>query len=137
MSKTATSLHWAVLTAALAGLALLVAILFFFDPSSYGFYPGCLLHKATGLQCPGCGSLRAMHQLLHGHLSAALHFNALLVLSLPLCGWYVGVCALRRFRHQPIGLALPAKWIWLFAGMALLFGIWRNLPGSPFAMLPR
>src|SRR6266513_4699752 len=71
---------WAV--AALAATVLFV-ILFFFSPSQYPFYPRCPLHAMTGLHCPGCGSLRAVHSLLHGDIGAALHFNALLILSLP------------------------------------------------------
>jgi hypothetical protein len=119
-----------------AGLVALVLVLFWFDPSQYGFYPTCLFHKTTGLLCPACGSLRALHQLLHGHLAAAFHFNPVLVLSLPLCAWFMGVYTVRKFRDQPMNLAVPAKWIWLLAAIVLAFSIWRNLPGSPFAMLP-
>lgn len=38
----------------------------------------------TGLECPGCGSQRAIHSLLHLDIAAAFKFNALLVSSLPL-----------------------------------------------------
>jgi len=64
------------------------AILFCFDPSGYSFFPICVFHQTTGLLCPGCGSLRALHQLLHGHLLIAFRFNPLLLLSLPVAGWY-------------------------------------------------
>ena len=37
-------------------------------------------HAMTGLWCPGCGGLRAVHDLTHGHLVTALHENALVVL---------------------------------------------------------
>jgi hypothetical protein len=36
------------------------------------------------LPCPGCGSLRAAHQLLHGNLSAAWALNKALLIGLPL-----------------------------------------------------
>src|SRR6266446_10007644 len=71
-------------------------ILFLFNPAQSGFYPVCLFHQSTGLLCPGCGSLRALHQLLHGHLVAAVHLNALLVLSLPPVCWVAGRSFLRR-----------------------------------------
>ena len=64
-----------------------VAVLFFFNPSQSSFYPACLFYQTTGLLCPGCGSLRALHQLLHGNLAAAFHFNALLISSLPILAW--------------------------------------------------
>jgi hypothetical protein len=137
MAKTATSFRWLLLGGAGSGLVALVLVLFWFDPSRYGFYPTCLFHQTTGLLCPACGSLRAIHQLLNGHLDAAFHFNPVLVLSLPLCACFMGFYALRRFRHQPVNLALSAKWIWLLAAVVLAFSIWRNLPGSPFAMSGR
>src|ERR1700730_11233149 len=58
-------------------------VLFCFNPSEYRFYPVCLFHSYTGLLCPGCGSLRALHQLVHGHVIAALRFNILLISALP------------------------------------------------------
>src|SRR5438045_3746474 len=66
-------------------------VLFFFEPGAYTFYPRCLFYQTTGLLCPGCGSLRATHQLLHGHIAAALRLNALLVTAIP-----VGACLLVR-----------------------------------------
>ena len=58
------------------------AVLYFFNPSTHGFYPVCEFHQLTGLNCPGCGGTRAVYQLLHGHLLRALEDNALVVLSL-------------------------------------------------------
>jgi len=49
------------------------AVLFLFDLAKHGFYPICLFHSLTGLNCPGCGATRAAYQLLHGHLLRALH----------------------------------------------------------------
>src|SRR6266536_3764949 len=74
--------HWLILSSvALIGGA---AFLYNFNPSQFSFYPTCLFYKTTGLLCPGCGTLRAMHQLLHGQIQGAFRFNALLVSSLPI-----------------------------------------------------
>ena len=64
---------------AITALTLLYA---FVDPASH-LFPRCIFLTLTGLQCPGCGSQRAIHALLTGHLSQAWHFNALLVVSIP------------------------------------------------------
>lgn len=73
--------------AAVAGgavvLILLAAVYGIFDPSSH-LFPRCPFHALTGLDCPGCGSQRAVHALLHGDVVSAWHFNALLTASLPL-----------------------------------------------------
>jgi hypothetical protein len=64
--------------------ALAAAVLFFFDPATTGFYPPCLFRTILGTQCPGCGSLRAAHQLLHGNLKEAWMLNKPLLIALPL-----------------------------------------------------
>jgi hypothetical protein len=57
--------------------------LYFVDPATSPFAPPCLFTAIFGVRCPGCGSLRALHALAHGDLSAALAFNAPLVIALP------------------------------------------------------
>jgi hypothetical protein len=119
-----------VLIGAVAGL-----VLFCFDPSRYHFYPVCFFHQTTGLLCPGCGALRALHQLLHGHLTAAFRFNPVLVLCLPL---FIGLAArhgLRKARNQPASLALRPLWLWLMLAAVLVVSVLRNVPGTPFAVL--
>lgn len=54
-----------------------------YDPALGGVFPPCPFHSLTGLQCPGCGSQRAVHHLLNFDLVSAFHQNALLVLSIP------------------------------------------------------
>ena len=70
--------------ALLGAAAVLAAALFFLDPATHGFYPPCLFKTIFGLPCPGCGSLRALHQLLHGNLEAAWTLNKPVVVGLPL-----------------------------------------------------
>ncbi len=50
------------------------------DPNQAGHYPLCPIKAATGLDCPACGGLRAVHSLAHGDLVGALDHNALVVL---------------------------------------------------------
>jgi hypothetical protein len=62
---------------------ILIAIYFVFDPSRYLLFPKCPFNWITGYKCPGCGSQRAVHHLLHLNIKAAFRENALLVISLP------------------------------------------------------
>jgi Protein of unknown function (DUF2752) len=119
--------------ALLATLAALV--LFCFDPRQYHFYPICLFHQTTGLLCPGCGALRATHQLLHGHLAAAFRFNPVLIASLPFLFWYCARFALQKARNQPLSIGLRPGWLWLILTAVLVVSVLRNLPGAPFALL--
>ncbi|MCM3875226.1 MAG: DUF2752 domain-containing protein [Thermoanaerobaculia bacterium] len=68
---------------ACAGIAC-IAVLFFFDPATAGFYPACLFKTVLGAPCPGCGSLRAAHQLLHGNVAAAWALNRTVLVAVPL-----------------------------------------------------
>ena len=112
-----------------------LAVLYWFDPTRYHFYPLCLFHSVTGLLCPGCGSLRALHQLSRGHVGTAFHLNPLLLVWLPLFCWYGATRVLRELSGQPKAKPLHRAWFWVFIGSALVFGVLRNLPGAPFAML--
>ena len=108
----------------LAGASAIAAIAFvyFFSPEQFPFYPRCLLFTFTGLSCPGCGGLRAMHHLLHGEFLRAFQLNAMFVLALPV-GLVIGGWLLLR-RGQ---LSLDERWVWPFLALTILFGIARNL----------
>ncbi len=60
----------------------LFMVFYFFEPTADSFYPKCPFHSLTGLQCPGCGTLRGLHALSHGHLIEAFRLNALMVIAL-------------------------------------------------------
>lgn len=121
--------------AGLGVLGLAVVVLFCFDPGRSRFYPLCIFHQTTGLLCPGCGGLRAVHQLLHGHLAAAVHLNALFVLALPLAAWLAVQSGIRKLRHLPAMPAIRPAWLWCALAVTLLFGILRNLPFAQVAWL--
>jgi hypothetical protein len=112
--------RWAVAggVAALAGGALVT----WWNPSDDGIVL-CPFHAATGLDCPACGSLRAVAALGRGNLANAADHNVLL-LVLPLLV-AVGFVA----RRQGVSIRILA-----FAGAAIVLAFWvvRNLPGVPF-----
>src|ERR1041385_3639218 len=119
----------------LAGFGVALVILFLFSPTQYPFYPRCPLYVWTGLYCPGCGSLRAVHSLLHGDFLSALRFNSLLILSSPFLAWLF-LNSVRAHSGKPFLKAGPRPGlIWAFVGATLAFGILRNLPFAPFSFL--
>ena len=113
-------------TVMVATASLAVLALFWFNPTIAGFYLRCYFHELTGWYCPGCGTTRALHQLLHGNMAAAFRFNPLAILLLPLVGYF----AVRGHRGgvKPI-------WIWVLVGVIIMFGVVRNIPAYPFTLL--
>lgn len=105
-----------------------VALLAVVDPNQPGHYPGCPFRAITGWDCPGCGTLRALHDLGTGDLGGALDHNLLAVLAIPFLGW-AWVRWVRRLRNgQPPPPPHPA---WLVRGLLVLILVWwvvRNLP---------
>jgi hypothetical protein len=110
VQRWAQHAKWIAPLVAMAGLA----VLYLFSPERYGFYPRCLFRELTGLDCPGCGSLRSVHHLLHGEIATAFLFNPLLYFLVP------ALLVCRRHLHRP-------AWLWSFAGIVLLFTVARNL----------
>ena len=119
------------------GIAVVVIIMLrFFDPATSGVFPPCPLRYLTGWYCPGCGSLRALHQLLHGNLQTAWAMNPLTILFLPFVAY--GLCshALATIRGRGLPqVFLPAIWIRALCVVIVLYGIARNLPLYPFNLL--
>jgi hypothetical protein len=140
MTRPGTPLHWLLAFALIATGVVSGVVLYCFDPSQGGIYPVCLFHRMTGLMCPGCGSLRALHQLLHGHPAKAFQFNPLLVTWIPFGLWF-GLAAWCRGRTRVAvaegGRPASVKWLWLCLGLGLAFTVWRNIPGTFFWNLPR
>ncbi|AOH40557.1 DUF2752 domain-containing protein [Tannerella serpentiformis] len=71
-------------------LIALTIIYYRVSPTTSVFFPKCAFLLLTGLKCPGCGSQRAVHALLHADLASAFAHNALLVLSLPYLALLIG-----------------------------------------------
>jgi hypothetical protein len=104
------------------------AVLFFFDPAKHGFFPVCLFHLLTGLNCPGCGATRAAYQLLHGHLLRALHDNALFVLTLTALTAQGAWLVMQKIRNRPVAFVVSPTMLWTFFVAVLVFTGLRNLP---------
>ena len=122
--------------AMLAAFTLAVVMLWAVDPATSGLFPPCPVRYLTGWYCPGCGSLRAIHQLLHGNLRAAWAMNPLTVVLLPFLAY--GLASFALFEIRGRGLPQPflrAVWIRALCAAIILFGVARNLPVHPFDLL--
>ena len=98
------------------------------EPGSWGF---CPVRLGLGVDCPGCGGLRAVHDLTQGDLAAAFSSNAVIVGLLPLVAALWVVWLVRRWGGRPMPGSSRAQLVVGVATAALLlvFGVARNLPG--------
>ncbi len=120
--------QWLVAVLCIAAILVAVVIYGSFDPEKTPF-PRCPFYMLTGLKCPGCGSQRAIHQLLHLHIGKAFRYNALLLCSVPLLLFLFSADLLRsRFpryyrasRHPALG--------WTVLAVILAWWLLRNLFG--------
>lgn len=103
------------------------------DPHEKGSW-GLCPSAALGFDCPGCGGLRAVHDLTHGRLLDAASSNLFLVAAIP-----VVVVLLARWTYDAWrGTERPASALTtpllVTAGVVLLtFTVLRNL--APFGYL--
>lgn len=82
----------------------------------------CPIKSATGLNCPGCGSQRAIVALATGHFGDAFRYNAIL--------FFVPIF-MYLANHPPRGIdrsRFRMRLIALAAALSALYTIWRNLP---------
>jgi hypothetical protein len=112
-----------------------LATLFLWDPSTHGFYPRCMLHQTTGLYCPGCGILRATHELLHGNFARAFTLNPLFVIGLPIVFAWMTNRFIRGSQAQDFRFFPDVKWVWVAAFVIIAFGVARNLPYNTLAWM--
>lgn len=101
-------------------------ILYTVNPTGSDFYMDCPFYYLTGYHCPGCGSLRGMHQLLHGDIAAAFSLNPLFVILIPVLG---GIYVFKRKWLQKTQVPIIV--------LCIIFTYWilRNMPFLPFSLL--
>ena len=125
-------------------LAALIAggiIYFTFNPVESVLFPKCPFLTLTGLKCPGCGSQRAIHALLHLDILSAFQHNALLIISIPYIILLLAVKIfphfLRFFHVIPVQAGIPNFQkkiqhqiiIYSYLVLVLIFWITRNIFG--------
>lgn len=113
-------------------LAILIGgglIYFLFSPEESVFFPKCPFHVITGLDCPGCGSQRAIHHLLHLQFKEAFLSNPLLIVAIPylILGLYIEYFGGKEKYPRMKQLFYSRKAIYIVLIIIIAFWIGRNL----------
>lgn len=98
------------------------------NPQSDYFFLKCPFKMATGLDCPGCGSQRALHSLMHGEFRQAFSYNPIFIFAIPylfagiLLEWF----GLKYKYPQLRKILFGTKSIYLAATIIIVFFVLRN-----------
>ncbi len=118
-------------TASLAAVSVVAAagawVVYTFAPTAYGFYPRCVFKTLTGWDCPGCGSTRALHHLLHGRFEEAFLMNPMLFVMMAVALFAVP----SLIRGQPPRFLTRPWFGWTAFVVLTSYWIVRNTPLYP------
>lgn len=111
------------------GIAVAAVWFYQFNPAEDSLFLKCPFKMITGLDCPGCGSQRAIHELLHLNIGKAFRYNPLMVVLIPyvLLGAAFETDAVRQKFPKTRKILYGKNAIFILLAVILLFFVFRNL----------
>ena len=123
-------------TALLLCLPIGCVVLYARDPADGGIYPPCPFRAITGLDCPGCGTGRALHRVLHGRIDEAFVLNPFAMVALPVVAAALFLAAWRSLGGRRLPSVQFPPWTgWAVTAFVVAFWVLRNLPWGPVAWM--
>ncbi len=109
---------------------------FKYDPINTLLFPKCPLFVTTGIYCPGCGSQRATHALLHFEIFSVLKSNLLFLPIVLLIMYHFGIYLVNQIMGTQFQSVLDyTKAPLIILVIVLCFWLLRNIPFFPFTHL--
>jgi len=120
----------------LVGAVFFAVFIFWYNSATMHFLPRCPFNWATGYYCPGCGTTRGLHRLLHGDIAGALRANVLMIVTVPYVVYsIVRYLSQNILSHQLPAIILKPIIVQLLAALVIVFWIVRNIPVYPCTLL--
>ncbi|MFD1063745.1 DUF2752 domain-containing protein [Winogradskyella litorisediminis] len=117
----------------------LVKYYYFNDPEvskGEGIFPKCPFYVVTDFHCPGCGSQRAIHDLLHLRVLDALKHNVtLIIVVIVLLAKLYAIITTRYKKKYHYNLTYKPWFTYAIIVIVFLYWILRNIPIYPFTEL--
>ncbi|MCF6279035.1 MAG: DUF2752 domain-containing protein [Flavobacteriaceae bacterium] len=122
-------------TIGLLFIGMIIAILYFYFNRST-FFLKCPLYTTTGVYCPGCGSQRAFHSLLHLNFKEVIQYNILFLAGIILGVYHYSIFAINFLFSKKFKSILSQKKAPIIILMlVIVFWFLRNIPVYPFTIL--
>ncbi|MFC3877535.1 DUF2752 domain-containing protein [Winogradskyella maritima] len=131
MPKTKTIIHISIAIVLIS----ILSLYFFIDPSDTALFPKCPFLSMTNLYCPGCGSQRAVHDILQGNILEGFRHNYLFLLLGLVLGYQFYIFLKSRKGQPTENLLRQSKVTRGILILVILFWILRNIPVFPFTEL--
>lgn len=120
----------------LIGFVGLAVLFFVLSPAEHEIFPRCLFNSLTGYYCPGCGSQRALHSMLHLDFAGVVSYNFLFIPGFLLIFYhYLHPVVNRLFYWKLPNIFYFKSTPWIILAVVVLFWIARNIPFYPFSVL--
>ena len=108
-------------------IILLCFVYYLYNPNNSNLFPKCPFFYFTGYKCPGCGSQRALHSILHFKFIEAFKFNGLLVSSLPVL--FILFYSEIKLKENPNLYKILHNniFIWTYFSIVIIWWIFRTI----------
>ncbi len=121
---------------AFVAMVVLGYLYFKYDPINNLLFPKCPLYATTGIYCPGCGSQRATHALLHLNIPEVFNSNILFLPAIIIVVLHYSISVTNKFTGTTYTSILDkSKAPLVIFIIVILFFILRNIPYAPFTYL--
>lgn len=115
----------------------ILSLYVFWNPTETALFPKCPFHSLTGFYCPGCGSQRAIHDIIHGDIIKGIRHNYLFVLLVSVLLYEAVIYVKFKAFNQPTynNLLQKPKVTNTILIVVILFWLLRNVSLFPFTEL--
>ncbi|MBV1888330.1 MAG: DUF2752 domain-containing protein [Urechidicola sp.] len=116
-------------------LIIAIAIYYFLiDPSR--MFLNCPIYATVGIYCPGCGSQRALYDLLHLNIIGVFEHNLLFAFGVMLVAYQIIITSINSVFNKNIkNLLYHKKTPIVILIIVVIFWILRNITKYPFNWL--
>lgn len=112
----------------IGGIMIITFLIYYsYNPENSSLFPKCPFLLLTNLKCPGCGSQRAIHALLHLDIQSAIRYNGILVFSLPIIATLIYAEFYREKKYKFYAKLHQTKYILLYLFIVIAWWISRNI----------